>query len=55
MLQDDARYYRHRAGVETELAAKARHPQAMAAHFQLATLYFDRVESREQPKSISCD
>lgn len=53
MLQDDASYYRHRAAVETERAEKARHPQAVAAHFQLATMYFDRVEGRDPDKSIS--
>ena len=50
MQQEDARYYLRRAEIETERAQSARHPQAVAAHFQLATLYFDRVEGREQIK-----
>jgi hypothetical protein len=47
MQQADVRYYRHRAETETELAEKARHPQAAAAHYQLATMYFDRAEGRQ--------
>jgi CRP-like cAMP-binding protein len=43
MLRDDILYHRQRAEVETSLAKKARDPGAVAAHYQLATLYFERA------------
>jgi hypothetical protein len=55
MLRDDILYYRHRAEVETELAEKAQDPGAVAAHYQLATLYFERAEGREKRDLTSRD
>ena len=43
MSNDDVTYYRHRAEVETEMAAQATLPQAVAAHYKLANAYFDRI------------
>lgn len=53
MHEDDANYYRRRAETETGLAEMAEQPQAVAAHYQLATLYFERLEHgdpRESPR-----
>lgn len=53
MQEDDANYYRRRAESETFLAQNAQCPKAVAAHYQLATLYFDRAEGRSEPESIN--
>lgn len=55
MRDDDLLYYWHRAAVENDRAAKARHPEAVAAHRQLATLYVARVEGREPPRTMIRD
>jgi hypothetical protein len=45
MSNDDLTYYRHRAEIETELAAQATQPEVVAVHTQLATAYLERVGS----------
>ena len=51
MREDDATYFRRRAADETLLAEQARCPQAVAAHYQLAMLYFDRADGCGPPQS----
>lgn len=43
MLKRDKRYFLERAEAELELAQQSGHPEAVAAHYQLAELYLDRV------------
>ena len=45
MSNDDLSYYRHRAETESNLATRAAHPEAAAAHTQLATAYLKRLSS----------
>ena len=52
MSEEDFSYYRERAETETRLAAQATRPEIVAAHYQLATAYLNRVssgEAHEQP------
>lgn len=39
----DGHYFLQRAEAELELAQRATHPRAVAAHFQLAEAYLDRA------------
>ena len=43
MPDSEVHYYIHRAEREIELAQRAEHPKAVAAHYQLAEFYLDRV------------
>ena len=43
MSDTEVDYYIHRAETEIELAQRAEHPKAVAAHYQLAEFYLDRV------------
>ncbi len=43
MTDDDVRYFLERAETEIELAQRAEHPKAVAAHYHLAQSYLDRV------------
>lgn len=47
MTEDDVSYFRRRAEDETYLAQHATCPQAVAAHYEMATLYFERVDAGE--------
>jgi hypothetical protein len=47
MSNDDLTYYRHRAETEIELAAQATVPEVVAARYQLANAYFERIGSSE--------
>ena len=40
---EDCVYFLQRAEAETELAQRAEHPKAVAAHFHLAQSYLDLV------------
>lgn len=42
----DEDYYSRRAECEVLLAQKARHPAAVAAHYQLSTAYLERVHAK---------
>ena len=53
MREDDVDYYRRRAEAETRLAERAARPEAVSAHYRLATLYFERLESSDAPKAMS--
>ena len=53
MHQVDLSYYRYRAEIETERAAKASVPQAVATHYRMASLYFERVERAERSEAMS--
>lgn len=55
MLRDFILYYRHRADAETGRAEKAPRLGAVAAHYQLATLHFERVDGCEKRDLPSCD
>lgn len=50
MSADDLTYYRHRAETEIELAAQATLPEVVAAHYQLANAYFERIGLAEDEK-----
>lgn len=55
MSNDDLTYYRDRAETEIELATRATHPDAAAAHTQLAAAYLERVGTagdRMQPDHV---
>ena len=43
VTNDDLDYFQRRAEIETERATQATLPQVVAAHYALATAYFDRV------------
>lgn len=43
----DARYLEQRAEAELDAAQAATHPQAVRAHFLLATRYLDRLSDLE--------
>jgi hypothetical protein len=43
MSHEDAEYYERRAEAEIEMAARATHPPAVQAHYQLACAYLDRI------------
>ena len=45
MAQEDVSYYRRRAEVELERAQAATAPEAVAAHYQLANAYLEKVET----------
>ena len=43
MSDQDCRYFMQRAEAEIELAQRAEHPKAVAAHYQLAEFYLGRI------------
>ena len=43
MSDSEVHYYISRAETEIELAQRAEHPKAVAAHYQLAEIYLERV------------
>ncbi len=43
MPHQDVEYYERRAEAEIELARQARSPEAVQAHYQLATAYLDKI------------
>ena len=47
MKQDDQDYFERRAEAEIEMAQRAESPSAVQAHYQLATLYFDRIHGED--------
>ena len=47
MREDDAAYFYRRAEAELEQAQRASTPEAVHAHFMLATAYLDRVGDAE--------
>lgn len=53
MSKDDLTYYRRRAEIETERAAQATLPEVVAAHYQLATAYFERIGAPENQERAS--
>jgi hypothetical protein len=54
MSHEDVAYYERRAEAEIELAAKATHPPAVQAHYQLACAYLDRIYP-DNPREPSAD
>ena len=42
-VQDDRSYYYHRAAAEVSMAQKATGPQAVRAHYDLASHYLDQA------------
>ncbi len=44
MIDDDFSYLVRRVDQELALAQKARHPRAVAAHYQLSCAYLDQLE-----------
>jgi len=45
MQDDDASYYQRRVESETILAERAKQPEVVAVHRQLASLYLKRLKS----------
>ena len=43
MSREEDDYYQRRAEAEIELAQRAECPQAVQAHYQLASAYLDRI------------
>ena len=43
MVADDLDYYERRAEAEIELARHARDSRVVQAHYELATIYLDRI------------
>ena len=52
MSNDDLAYFRQRAETEVERAAQATRPEVVAAHYQLATAYLERLESDEDEERV---
>ena len=48
MPLNDADYYRQRAEAELELARRASHPDAVAAHRELASAYLGRASAKDE-------
>ena len=46
---DDTEYFYRRAEAELEMAQKTEVPQAVQAHYTLASAYLDRVYGEERP------
>ena len=45
MSKDDIGYFQRRAEYELESAQQATHPDVVAAHYQLANAYLERIEA----------
>ncbi|HEV2748224.1 MAG TPA: hypothetical protein VGW34_13105 [Allosphingosinicella sp.] len=43
MSDEERLYFTRRAEEELQLAQRGEHPKAVAAHYQLAQLYYDRA------------
>ena len=52
MILDDQDYYEQRAEAEIEMAQRAESTPAVQAHYQLATLYLDRIHGED---SADCE
>lgn len=50
MSDEDVGYYRRRAETELEHAQQAKSPEVVAAHYQLAEAYLERVAAAELAK-----
>ncbi|RHW17541.1 hypothetical protein D1610_08765 [Sphingomonas gilva] len=55
MADKDIRYFERRAEAELELAQRARHPDAVKAHYHLAGFYLDRVYGGDSTEPASAD
>ena len=44
MSDDDRSYFRRRAETQIQLATQATRPDVVAAHYQLATAYLEKVD-----------
>lgn len=49
MPHDESMYLIERAEAEIELAQRAKHPRAVAAHYQLSEAYLDRAYGAGKP------
>ncbi|HET9428696.1 MAG TPA: hypothetical protein VFO69_10090 [Allosphingosinicella sp.] len=49
MAGEDVNYLEKRAEAELELAQRATHASAVRAHYELATIYLDRIYQDEAP------
>lgn len=52
MSPDELGYYRHRATIERELAARASNPRAAAIHEEMACLYEKLVELEDEHRPV---
>lgn len=50
MSSDDSEYLEMRAEEEIGLAQQATDPRVVQAHYQLATIYLDRIYGEEEPR-----
>jgi len=50
MSGEDVDYFERRAEAEIALAQKARNTEAVQAHYQMATLYLDRIYGSGEEK-----
>lgn len=55
MPHDESMYLIERAEAEIELAQRAKHPRAVAAHYQLSEAYLDRAYGRGQANEEASD
>lgn len=55
MPDNDLNYYRRRAEFELERAQAATLPKVVAAHYQLASAYLDRVHAARGPDRTAHD
>lgn len=46
--KDDTSYYQRRAEDELGRAQQAQHPSVVAAHYELAEIYLERIAAGEQ-------
>jgi hypothetical protein len=47
MEKDDLDYYEQRAEAEIEMARRAQDSRAVQAHYELASIYLDRIHGDE--------
>lgn len=55
MSDEDSLYFLQRAEAELELARRATHPKAVAAHYHLAESYLDRVYGNGRDGAADCE
>lgn len=51
MSHEDVNYYQRRAEAEIELASRSESTEAVQAHYQLATIYLDKVYGEGDPQT----
>ena len=56
MIVDEVDYFEQRAAAELELAQRSSDSRAVQAHYELATLYLDRIHGevpRSEPNALA--